>query len=150
MNVKIVYFSKTGHSKKIAEAVGEALSVDVLNIEDKPSLFAVDLLIIVGGIYNGLSAPEVLQFGEKLKPSMTQRAAIITSSAFRKDSQDRLSLTLKSNYIEVMGECIVRGSFAIISMGSPNRKDFDVAIQFTSDIIADIEGASPNASGSEA
>jgi len=142
MNIKVVYFTKTGHSKKIAAAIGEALSVEPMSIDDNPSIFGVDLLFIVSGIYNGVSAPEVIQFGEKLKPSMAQRVAIVTSSSFGKDTQQKLSLTMKGNYIEVLGECIVRGSFAVISMGHPNKKDFNTAIDFAIRTIELVEGPS--------
>lgn len=142
MNIKLAYYSKTGHSKKIAEAVGEALSIKPMNIEDNPSVFGADLLFIVGGIYNGLCASEMIRFGEKLKPAMAQRVALITSSAFRKDTQHRLSMILKSNYIEVLGECMVRGAFTVISMGHPNRQDYNTAIDFAEKTIADLEGSS--------
>ncbi|MBN1776413.1 MAG: hypothetical protein JW817_08120 [Clostridiales bacterium] len=142
MNVKLAYYSKTGHSRKIAEAVGKALSIKPLNIEDNPSVFGADLLFIVGGIYNGLSASEMIRFGEKLKPAMAQRVAIITSSAFRKDTQNRLSMILKSNYIEVLGECMVRGAFTVISMGHPNNQDYSTAIDFAKKTMEELEGTS--------
>ncbi len=148
MNIKLVYFSKTGHSKKIAEAVGKELAVEPLDIADNPTLFGADLLFIVGGIYNGVSAAEVIQFGEKLRPAMAQRVAIITSSAFRKDTQQQLSMTIKSNYIEVVGECLVRGAFAVISMGHPNKQDFMTAIEFANSRIREIDGQ-PNSESVE-
>jgi flavodoxin len=139
MNIKLVYYTKTGHSKKIAEAVGKALSLEPHNIADDPKIFGTDLLFIVGGIYNGVSAGEVVQFGEKLRPAMTQKVAIITSSAFGKDTQQQLSMTLKSNYIEVVGECMVRGGFTIISMGHPNKQDFNTATDFAKNLIQELE-----------
>lgn len=140
MNIKLVYYTKTGHSKKIAEAVGKALSLEPHNIADDPKIFGTDLLFIVGGIYNGVSAGEMIQFGEKLRPAMAQHVAIITSSAFRKDTQQQLSMTLKSNYIEVIGECMVRGAFTVISMGHPNKEDYNTAIEFANNLIEELSG----------
>jgi len=146
MNIKLVYYTKTGHSRKIAEAVGNELAIEPLDIADNPTLFGADILFIVGGIYNGVSAGEMIQFGEKLRPAMAQRVAIITSSAFRKDTQQQLSMTLKSNYIEVVGECLVRGAFTVISMGHPNKQDYNTAVEFAKNLIQEFEDQADNES----
>ncbi|MBN1775711.1 MAG: hypothetical protein JW817_04515 [Clostridiales bacterium] len=146
MNIKLVYYTKTGHSRKIAEAVGKELAIEPLDIADNPTLFGADILFIVGGIYNGVSAGEMIQFGEKLRPAMAQRVAIITSSAFRKDTQQQLSMTLKSNYIEVIGECLVRGAFTVISMGHPNKQDYNTAVEFAKNLIQEFEDQADNES----
>lgn len=146
MNIKLVYYTKTGHSRKIAEAVGKELAIEPLDIADNPTLFGADILFIVGGIYNGVSAGEMIQFGEKLRPAMAQRVAIITSSAFRKDTQQQLSMTLKSNYIEVVGECLVRGAFTVISMGHPNKQDYNTAVEFAKNLIQEFEDQADNES----
>ena len=142
MNIKLAYYTKTGHSRKIAEAIGIAFSIEPMNIEDNSTIYGADILIIVGGIYNGVSSDELIQFAKRLKPSMAQRVAIITSSAFRKDNQEKLALILKSNYIEVLGECEVRGAFTVISMGHPNRMDFNTAIEFIGRFVDELEGES--------
>jgi len=140
MNIKLAYYTKTGHSRKIAEAIGEAFSIEPMNIEDNATIFGADILILVGGIYNGLSSESMIRFAEKLKPTMAQRVAIITSSAFGKDTQEKLALTLKNNYIEVLGECIVKGSFAVISLGRPNKKDYNTAIEFAGRFVEELGG----------
>ena len=139
MNIKLAYYTKTGHSRKIAEAIGEAFSIEPMNIEDNATIFGADILILVGGIYNGLSSESMIRFAEKLKPTMAQRVAIITSSAFGKDTQEKLALTLKNNYIEVLGECIVKGSFAVISLGRPTRKTI-TAIEFAGRFLEELGG----------
>lgn len=64
--VRIVYATKTKHSKKIAMAMGKALNVPAQNIADHPSIDETDLLFVVGGIYGGKSLPELLDFVGKL------------------------------------------------------------------------------------
>lgn len=140
MNIKLAYYTKTGHSRKIAEAIGKAFSIEPMNIEDNATIFGADILILVGGIYNGLSSESMIRLAEKMKPAMAQRVAIITSSAFGKDTQEKLALTLKNNYIEVLGECIVKGSFTVISLGRPNKKDYNKAIEFVGRFVEELGG----------
>ena len=44
-NVKVVYATKTGHSRKIAQAVAKELNVEPMNIKENPQLKGVDLLL---------------------------------------------------------------------------------------------------------
>lgn len=135
MSIQIAYFSKTGHSEKIARAMGDALNIEPVDIAQNPSLSQVDLLFIVSGIYYGQSDNKVVEFGRKLKPAMVQRVALVTSCSSGKYASDNLSQELKKNYIEILGECIVLGSFFIRAAGRPNQKDYNRAIEFAKKMI---------------
>ncbi|MCE5255922.1 MAG: flavodoxin domain-containing protein, partial [Spirochaetaceae bacterium] len=60
MKTAIIYFSKTGHSKKIAKAVSEALHIQAEDIRTNPKLSDIDLLFVAGGIYAGKSNPAMI------------------------------------------------------------------------------------------
>ena len=47
---RIIYATKTRHSKKIAEAIGKALDIIPYNIASDPVIKETDFLFIVGGI----------------------------------------------------------------------------------------------------
>lgn len=38
MNCAVIYSTMTGHSKKIAEAIGQKINLKVYNVKDKPFL----------------------------------------------------------------------------------------------------------------
>jgi len=125
----IVYATLTGHSKKIAEAIGQALGIKAVNISALPSLEKSDLLFIVGGIYGGKSLPALLRFVKTLDPGNVNRTALLTSSA-RGQKQDHVRALLREKGIEVLDEFLCPGSFLFLSMGHPNKTDLQEAIDF--------------------
>lgn len=126
----IVYATKTGHSKKIAEAIGKALNIQAVNVLARPVLGDMDLLFIVGGIYGGESLPELLEFVKSLDVNRIKRAALVTSCASKKQGQDSIRKLLQGKGIEVLGEMICQGSFLFIGFGHPNKKDIQEAVDF--------------------
>ena len=140
MNIKIAYLSKTGHSKKIAQAVGQELGIDPLNIADNPTIFGTDLLIIIGGVYYGDCDPEMAEFGAKIKPVNAQKVALITSCSSKKDTLSKLISSLKANYVEIVGECMVPGAFLLMNFGHPNKQDIETTVAFARKIVDRIEG----------
>jgi hypothetical protein len=61
-----VYATKTKHSQKLAQAIGNAFNIKAENVSDNPVQRETDILFIVGGIYGGESLPELLAFMKKL------------------------------------------------------------------------------------
>jgi flavodoxin len=140
MNIKITYLSKTGHSKKIAQAIGKEFGIEPLDIADNPTIFGADLLIIVGGVYYGDCDPAMAEFGGKIKPVNAQKVVLITSCSSKKDTMSKLIATLKSNYIEILGDYIVPGAFLLVNFGHPNKDDVENAVAYTRRTVDRIEG----------
>ena len=64
MNAVVSYYSKTGHSKKIAGAIANQLKIPMTDLRNELPLNneeALDILFILGGLYGGKSAPEMLE-----------------------------------------------------------------------------------------
>ena len=130
MKLAVFYRSMTGHSKKIARAIGAELGVVPLNVKKKPQLDSVDLAFLVGGIYSGKSLPEMLNFAKTLTPAMVARVALVTSSTFDKTGQDEVRAILTANQIAVIDEYRCRGNFLFLKMGRPNKKEIAGAVEF--------------------
>ncbi|WP_373482822.1 hypothetical protein [Acetobacterium sp.] len=81
MKTAVIYATKTKHSKKLAEAIGLSLNINVQNITENPALHDVDLLFIVGGIYGGASMPALLSYIKTLEAPVPKYAALVTSCA---------------------------------------------------------------------
>ena len=128
--IRIIYATKTGHSKKIAEAMGKALYVKAENVSTRPVLEDVDLLFIVGGIYGGESLPLLLNFVKALDRGKVKRAVLVTSCATKKHRQDSVRKLLQQKGIEVLDELICPGSFLFIRFGHPNKRDIEEAVNF--------------------
>lgn len=125
----IVYATVTGHSRKIAGAIGKALNLEAVNVSARPIFSNVDLLFIVGGIYGGKSLPALLRFVKTFDANSVKRVVLVTSSA-REQTQDRIRVLLQEKGIDVLDEFHCPGSFLFLSSGHPNKADIQQAVDF--------------------
>lgn len=131
MNVKVVYATKTKHSKKLAEAIASKLQIKAQNISEHPVLEDVDLLFIAGGIYAGESLPEMISFVKELDNSKVKNVVLITSCTSKTTGQATVRKILNEKNIDVMDEFICQGSFLFFGFGHPNRADIHDAVEFS-------------------
>ncbi len=89
MNSAIAYYSVTGHSKKIANAVGEALQIPVYDLKKNPDIADCDLLFLVSGIYRAAADPKMLTLLKRMDNTKVRKAALLTSSAARSPGSAR-------------------------------------------------------------
>lgn len=136
MKTAVIYATKTGHCRKIAAAVAEAIGTEAKAISTNPDLQNIDLLFVVGGIYAGNSAPELLEYAGKLQKEQIKKAVIITSSASQSAKSKELSAVLSARGIEVAEEFKCRGAFLFAGLGRPNKKDIEETVVFAKKQIA--------------
>lgn len=136
MKTAVLYLSKTGHSKKIAEAVAAGMGVQTQSVKDNPELSGIDLLFIAGGIYAGKSDPKLLKYLGTLSREQVKRAALISSSR-GKSKQDMVRDTLTGKGIQVLAdEYVCQGSFLFFGMGHPNAQEIAGAVAFAKKLSA--------------
>ena len=139
MKAAIIYYSKTGHSRKIANAIATELQIQALDIKTDPKLSNLDLLFIIGGIYADKSDPAMIAYIKRLESNKIKKVALITSCASNKTKQDVVRETLLRNNIEVLPEeFICKGSFLFMGIGHPNVVDINNAVSYAKN-IANIE-----------
>lgn len=129
-DVRVVYATKTKHSKKIAEAIGKELGTKAINVTDNPSVEKTELLFIIGGIYGGDSLPELLGFVDRLDPDNVKRVALVTSCASKSQGQENVRKRLEEKGIDVIDERLIQGSFLLYKLGRPNKADIQEAVDF--------------------
>lgn len=128
--IHIVYATKTKHSKKLADAIGERLNVKPDNVLDKPLYEDVDLLYIVGGIYGGESLPELIDFVKNLDSERVRKVVLITSCVSKVQGQKTIRTILENKNIPIIDEHICQGSFLFFKMGHPNKHDIEEVADF--------------------
>jgi len=136
VNHAVVYLTKTGHSKKIAEAIASALSLSALDIKTRPVIGEVDLLFIVGGLYGKQSDPMMLEFVKGLSPKQIKKAVLVTSSANGSLKQAAVRTALESRGIQVAPEeYCCKGSFLFFFLGHPNSEEIEGAVSFSKSFL---------------
>lgn len=127
---RVVYATKTKHSEKLAQAIGNALNIPAENVTDNPLLGEADMLFLVGGIYGGKSLPELIAFVKSLDREKIKSVVLITSCVSKKQGQDTVRKILLDKGITVADEFICQGSFLFLKMGHPNKKEIQEVVAF--------------------
>ena len=134
MRAAVTYYTKTGHSKRIAEGIGTELKIPVSNItmglpatEGEP----IDILFLVGGIYAGKSAPEMVEAVAKISPDSIKKVVLLTSSLNPQAEQHSIRGALTDRGINVEEEAFkCTGGFLIFARKRPNEQDVQNAVDF--------------------
>lgn len=131
MNIAIVYYSKTGHSRKIAAAISDSLGIEAYDIKNNPALGQVDLLFIVGAIYGGKSSPELIAYAKSLDSALIGKVVLVTSCLSNMLTQDSIREVLEQKHIEVSpDEFLCKGNFLFFGWGHPNAYEVANAVAF--------------------
>ena len=131
MNTAIVYSSKTGHSKKIAEAIAQELKVPAQDIRTGPVLQDIDILFIASGIYAGKSSSALMEYVNQISSEQVKKVFLITSSASGKTPQSMVRNELSKKGIPVdPDEYVCQGNFLFVSSGHPTSEEIAAAVAF--------------------
>lgn len=127
MKIAVRYYTKTGNTKRLAEAVAGALGTEALPISE-PVTEPVDLLLLGNSYYAFNIDPEVRTFIRSLDRKMVGRianfgTAAMMNSTFKKvkAEADKAGIPMEES------EFHCRGEFKGIHKGRPNREDLDAA-----------------------
>ena len=136
MKTSVRYYTKTGNTKRLAEAVAEAVGAEALPISvpvDEP----VDVLFLGNSYYAFNIDPEVKAFIRKLDRSKVGRivnfgSAAILNSTYKKvkAEADKAGIPMDER------EFHCRGEFKGIHKGRPNAEDLAAAADFAKTVIS--------------
>jgi flavodoxin I len=129
----LVYFSRGGNTRKIAEAIAKELEITPVDVKrESPDVSDADLLIVGSGTYGGKPGKEMVAFLEKLKSVKGKRAACFSSCAG--DASKTLAaikdILTKKGY--TIGDCFsCYGKFVgIVKRGHPTEDELNKAREF--------------------
>ena len=135
MKIAVRYYTKTGNTKKLAEAVAAAAGVKALPIStpvDEP----VDILFLGNSYYAFSIDPEVRDFIRSLDAAKIGRivnfgSAAMLNSTWKKvkEETDRKGIALDER------EFHCRGEFMGIHKGRPDENDLRAAADFATKIV---------------
>ena len=130
MKTAIRYYSKFGHTEKMANIVGELTNtrpqLATVRLEEP-----VDTLYLGSGVFLGKVDSSIVEFVNTLTPDMVKRVVCFGSSAIIKSPVPQMRELLQARGITVSEkEFSCRGSMGPVHMGHPNKKDLDEFRQF--------------------
>ena len=135
LRIAVRYYTKTGNTKRLAEAVAEAVGVEALPIST-PLTEPVDILFLGNSYYAFSIDPEVRTFVRSLDKEMVGKivnfgSAAMLNSTFKKvkAEADKVGIPMDPREFHCKGE------FKGAHKGRPNDADLKAAAEFAKGII---------------
>ncbi|MCR5638183.1 MAG: flavodoxin [Lachnospiraceae bacterium] len=130
MTYAVRYYTKTGNTKRLAEAVAKELGVEALPITE-PVKEKVDILFLGNSYYAFNIDPEVRDFvkgldKEKVGKIVNFGSAALLNSTYKKvkAEADKVGIPMDEKEFHCKGE------FKGIHKGRPNEEDVKAAVEF--------------------
>jgi flavodoxin len=129
MKFQVIYFSKKGHTKKIAEAMASELNVTAEDVKD--AQLDGDALVFLGsGCYGGKPAKTMTQFIQDNSFNSRDVALFGTSGSGDGVEANEMENLLKSKDARIKGRFSCKGQFLFANRGRPNDEDVDEPKKF--------------------
>ena len=130
MKFAVRYYTKTGNTKKLAEAVAGALGTDALPISE-PVAEKVDILFLGNSYYAFSIDPEVRDFIRSLDSGLVGRIVNFGSAAMLSSTWKKVKAEAdKAGIAMDEREFHCKGEFKGLHKGRPNEEDLKAAAAF--------------------
>ena len=135
MKAAVRYYTKTGNTKRLAEAVAEAVGAEALPIS-VPIEEPVDILFLGNSYYAFSIDPEVRDFVRSLDSSKIGRIVNFGSAAMLNSTWKKVKAEAdKAGILMDEREFHCKGEFKGIHKGRPNGDDLKAAAAFAKEIM---------------
>lgn len=135
MKVAVRYYTKTGNTKRLAEAVAEAVGTQALPIS-VPISEPVDILFLGNSYYAFSIDPEVRKFVTSLDKNRVGKIVNFGSAAMLNSTWKKVKATADKVGIPMDDrEFHCKGEFKGVHKGKPDETDMKAAAEFARKII---------------
>jgi flavodoxin I len=136
MKCLVVYFSRGGKTRKVAEAIAQQLGCKAVDVRtETPDASGVKLLIVGSGQYPGKLPKPLRRFLEDLPPGSNDKAAVFATAG----GPNPKAIHVLRGALEAKGYTVVssfkcRGRFLFFNWRHPNQEDLENAKAFARDL----------------
>ena len=135
MKIAVRYYTKTGNTKRLAEAVAGAVGVEALPISEKITE-PVDILFLGNSYYAFSIDPEVRQFVASLDKNTVGKIVNFGSAAMMNSTWKKVKAVADKAGIPMdEREFHCKGEFRNIHKGKPDEADLQAAAEFARKVV---------------
>lgn len=135
MKISIRYFSKSGNTKKLAEAIAEELQLEAKSI-DVPITLETDILFLGTAIYGFQLSEEIKSFLNTLDEGVVKRIVVFSTSCMSKKARNLVSKQCENLNIPVDEKFYYcKGKYLMFNKGRPNLDDLKACKIFARGIM---------------
>ena len=146
MKAAVIYASKSGNTKKIADAIAQQIGIQAHNISlntQSPSIEDIDLFFIGTGIHAGTPNPDIEKYLNALNLKAPKQFVffITWGGAGRTDKQvkTRLQAILVDKGHRVLEDYFIcYGGWKLLRRGRPNTDDVKAAVEWVKKILSQL------------
>ena len=139
MKTAVRYYTKTGNTKRLAEAIAEAVGAEALPISS-PVTEPVDVLFLGNSYYAFTIDPEVRDFVRKLDRNKVGRIVNFGSAALLNSTYKKVKAEAdKAGIAMDEREFHCRGEFKGIHKGKPDEADMKAAKAFAKAVLSSLK-----------
>lgn len=133
---QVIYFSRGGNTKKLAEAIAEGLNVSAEDVKEVRLRSENDTILLGSGCYGGKPGKEMMEFINSNDFKGRDVALFGTSGSGKGVELDEMKDALKAKGANVKGKFHCKGqTFGIINHSRPDNSDLKRAEEFAEDMI---------------
>lgn len=137
MKAAVRYYTKTGNTKRLAEAIAEAVGAEALPIST-PVTEPVDILFLGNSYYAFNIDPEIRNFVRSLDKDTVGKIVNFGSAAMLNSTYKRVKAEADKAGVPMdTREFHCKGEFKGIHKGRPNEEDLKAASEFAVKIIGE-------------
>ena len=135
MKIAVRYFTRTGNTKKLADAVAKAAGVEALPISE-PIGDDVDALFLASSVYAAGVAGDVKKFIKSIDVQVGE-VVNISSAAIIESTYAQIKGLVENQGMKMSDkEYHCRGAFTMLHRGRPNQDDIQGVTDFTKTYLA--------------
>ena len=135
MKIAIRYYTKTGNTKKLAEAISQVVNVEAKTV-DEPLTEDVDILFLGSAVYAAGIDGKIKEFIKNIDVNVGE-VVNFSSAALIESTYGQVKKEVEAKGIKMSeNEFHCRGAFKFVHRGRPNEKDLKDVQEFAKGIIS--------------
>ena len=135
MTTAIRYYSKFGHSAKMAQVVGEVAGVKPESVAT-PLTGEVDILFVGAGVFLGKVNGSIREFARTLDPKQVKQVVLFGSSAIIDSPVPQMRKIFEELGFNVAAESFTcRGAMGPLHSGHPDANDLQALRAFAQQVL---------------
>ena len=135
MKIAIRYYTKTGNTKKMAEALSEAVGVEALTV-DNPLTEDVDILFLGSAVYAAGVDAKVKEFIENIDVNIGKIVNFSSAALIESTYKKKKKIAENNDLTMAEEEFHCRGAFKLVHRGRPNDNDLRNLQEFAKNIVS--------------
>lgn len=135
MKVAIRYYTRGGNTKKLADAIAEAIGVEAKTTAE-PLTEDVDILFLGSSVYAYGVDDEVKKFIKEIDVKVGKVVNFSTAAIIKSTYKQVAKLLAEKNITLAKEEFACRGSFTVMHKGKPDADDCKAAADFAKKIVS--------------